>query len=145
MRKNYLPTTPRITELESMRTEEEPSRNKATFLSGNFWSCRGKTIWGSGNSFPLFSIIIVEVPTFVWVFLQRVWQDMLLLPSALQCCVSLRHCWCHRATSAGRLELRQVSQSCFESAAHTGWSGALPLQILLLQGNCTSSWIVLTP
>lgn len=36
MRKNYFPTTPRVTELETMKTGDEHSRNKATFLSGNF-------------------------------------------------------------------------------------------------------------
>lgn len=36
MRKDYFPTTPKVTEVESMKTGDELSRNKAMFLSSNF-------------------------------------------------------------------------------------------------------------
>lgn len=36
MRKDHFPTTPRVTEVESMKTGDELSRNKAMFFSGNF-------------------------------------------------------------------------------------------------------------
>lgn len=35
MRKNYFPTTPKVTELEPRKMGDEHSKNKAMFLSGN--------------------------------------------------------------------------------------------------------------
>lgn len=42
MRNNLSPTTPSIKELRSIKTGDEPSRNKTMILSVNFRSYKGK-------------------------------------------------------------------------------------------------------